>query len=331
MREIIYTGPQNEVLIRLHKPAPQFNAIFRRWGKPVPVPECHVELILKMPGFIEKNFSMTQWLDRYPDSVVEIARYSALGDVLQLILALRDKSYLSNRIRIRTQESYKELATHFWFGNVADPSKVTLRLNFDGLVEQDATSALFSGMHRVDIYRQALEFDLNKKPIMMNEDLSAYWGDPRIKIPYGKYWVINRSGSRKDNSLDPLIIDEVVSKLRDKIQLVQIRDITKGDTDHPLDFHCGQDYPDLFYLVKNSQGVLVTDSGLMWVSHFTNTPIHVMLKSSPSSTRMNYAPDGSTHINLNKLEPFIPSPYAWSGDSDLLVKALLNNLNISEG
>lgn len=321
MRYILYTGPQPSIGVGLYS-AGLFH-VFHRWGAPVGFPDEIAEQILKNPGFIERGFAVRNWLEKNPGKRIELRRVSALGDVLQLLIALNDFPELKDRVRIFTQFRYKELVERFWGPSFS--GQPDLVINFDGLVERDATDPEFSKFHRIDIYRQALGFPCEVPCKFLEQDHSSYWTSAILDLPGTPYWILNQKGSRIDNSLHPETLKSCVEILRKKIPVVLITDNPQSELDYPDNLP----WRELFKLVAGAKRVICTDSGLLWVAHFTRTPVTVILRKSRPEQRLTYAPSGSRCVDLLTFPESELSrgtePYVFSGSPEMLAEQILKS------
>lgn len=331
MKRIVYTGPQESTQIRIHRPR-LYIQNFQRWKKPVNVPDEYADPILKMPGFIEEGFSLKSWLQKRgnQNSYIEITRVAALGDLLQLIMALRDEDFFDGKFLIKTQERYNGIVEAYippipkeW--RKKDP---ILCLHLDGLVERDhEEGSRFVEMHRVDIFRETLGVDYTGRPRMLDKmDLSHFWKVSSWEPKKPKSYVLmNFKGSRIDNTIQPDVLLETIRILRNHLRLVLIVPDDWDLPSHPDNYPDNMDYPTLFKMVHNADRVFVTDSGLLWVSHITNTPVIGMLRKTKPPQRLSYASEGTKHLDFNllKSEPRTKDPYVYSGDPEELAEALL--------
>lgn len=316
----VFTGPEDERLVRVRFQGKHWEAIFKRWKTPVMVPDDVWEFLQKQPGFLEKGFSMNAWFEKHPDESITIRRHSALGDLIQLILALHERPHLLEKIELETQPRYKCFAKYFWPSRVDKKICPTgLVLNFDGLVELDQTEDYYRKMHRIDIFREFLGIyeEEPQAPKFLLEDHSPYWEKARIRTPAANYFVINQKGSRFDNTLPPDLLQALVNLLREKYRVV----LVTNDPQHPDDLPDDLEYPALFKVVAQAKRVIVTDSGLLWVAHLTNTPVTAMLGNTTPETRLRYAPPASNHVDVKELvESYEHSfeKYLYEGDVNQL-------------
>lgn len=326
---VVFTGPEDERLVRVRLPGLHFEATFQRWKTPKMVPDEVWEHLQSQPGFIEKGFSLKQWLETNEDKSLVIRRHSALGDLIQLIMALHDKPELLFRVEIETQYRYQKFADYFWPTKI-DKSKVStgLVLNFDGLVELDQTEDYYRKLHRIDIFREFLGIyqEEPQLPKFLEQDLSDYWKNARLRIPATDYYVINQKGSRYDNTLPPDLLQKLVDKLRETTRVVLV---TTAPT-HPDDLPDDLEYPALFRVVANAKRLIVTDSGLLWVAHLTKTPTTLLLGNTTFETRLKYLPADKNFLDVKTLvDKYEHSyeKYLYDGDFLPFYDAVLEKLN----
>ena len=323
---VIFTGPEDKKLIRLRLPGRHmFQRIFLKWGEPVLVDDEEALHILKHPGFIQKGFSVNSWLDSNPGEYVAVRRHAALGDVIQLLMSLRDQLELQKKVTIETQNQYKEVVDYFWKPEVT--GKPGIIVNFDGLAELDQTDAYYKTLHRVDIFRQTLGMDnTGALPLMMLEDHSDFWAKSTIRTPSEPYVVMNYKGSRPDNTINPDIVLDVIEGLRKNVRVIVMG---APISDHPDNYPDNLDFPSLFKVVANAKCTVVTDSGLLWVSHITHTPVLAMLRETTYETRVRYAHPNSQVLDLKKLSNGADDhlPFVYSEGPDVLVDKILEQLN----
>lgn len=227
-----------------------------------------------------------------------LLRTFALGDILMLVPLVRYLRELGFDPYIKTVNRYFDILErlgidHISFGFGPDGAGIEL----DRTVERDHTYPEMQKYHRVQIYMLALGFntfpkslnwEYDKKSFPKLEDLKGF------KFKKKDYVVFQGSGSTRAKSLPKVRIEGIIKALNNKgIKVIYIGNRIELNLDKPelVDVACGRyRFPQLFPVFEYAKAAIVMDSGPLWLSHFTETPIVVIFGPTSPNTRMQYHP-----------------------------------------
>jgi len=226
-----------------------------------------------------------------------IHRTFALGDILQLVpvvRALRKQGYDPYLKTIRWAKPILDLLD---IESVMVTSRRYLSrgeygIMMDWLVEQDHRRAELSCLHRVDIYFKALgvEDSLDELDWSMNMEKFPSSG---VK---GKYIALQTTGANSRKRLSFNTKNFMVKAFKKAGIPVVI--IGEGNM-MPL----GQ----LFAVIAGAKCLVTMDSGPLWISHFTKTPVIAIFGPTRPAERLTYHPlwpEKAIGIRLNeKMDP----------------------------
>jgi len=234
------------------------------------------------------------------DAPMRINRTHALGDVLMLrslIPAVKRKKDIDVKVYA---DAYDFLVTSL---NTYKAS--TYSINLSGTVELDhSINTKWSKKHRIDIFAEALGVKFKKDDLDFSLDFISE--KPLIDE---KYIVIQGSGSSdvktlKEDAYNTVLYELSVAFPEHKILVLNHKkptiDINKTSVSGSK-----LPFPDFWNVIKNADFCVCLDSGPLWVTHFTKTPVIALLGSTPIKTRLTYHPlfgtDGCHGIELFNL------------------------------
>lgn len=262
------------------------------------VPAMNVSDIQDSPAFVK--VPIDEWYSSIQKKglPVLINRSRALGDVLMLRSLL---PFLKQEKGIRTVTKTDQL--DFLFNDLNEKANCIFSFNVDNTVEKDHSFTRFSKMHRIDIFAEA--FDLKIKPKNLDFSLD-FLGDRLIK---DEYIVVQGSGSADVKTIKDNVFNDVILSLSatfpDKKILVLDNRKPTSDINNIIISGTKFSFPDFWNIIKHASFMVCLDSGPLWVSHFTKTPIIALLGSVPIKTRLTYHPlykdGGALGIELFKL------------------------------
>ena len=249
------------------------------------------------PDILQPINSFIKYLDTKKAKRFYIYRTFALGDILMLVPVIRE-------LRKRGYDPY--LKTIRWARPVLEllgiessilrpqhsPEEHDYGIMMDGLVEQDHMRPKLSKIHRVDIYFEALGIEKMPKKLDWNMNFD--------KLPpsglKGKYVVLQTAGSTVKKRLSFETRQSLVKALRqDGVHVVTIGEGSSLSLEK------------LFAIIAGAKCLITMDSGPLWISHFTKTPVVGIFGPTRPSERMIYHPlwpDKAVGIRLNdKMKP----------------------------
>ncbi len=248
------------------------------------------------PNILQPIDSFINYLDIKNVKRFYIYRTFALGDILMLvpvIRALRERGYDPYLKTIKWAKPVLDLlGIESTILRSRNPEEHEYGIMMDGLVEQDHMRPKLSKIHRVDIYFKAL--GLEKIPKTLD------WGIDLTKLPpsglKGKYVVLQTAGSTVKKRLSNDVKKSLIKSFkRDGINVVTIGE---GNA-----LSLGK----LFAVIAGAKCLITMDSGPLWISHFTKTPVVGIFGPTRPAERMIYHPlwpDKAVGIRLNdKMNP----------------------------
>jgi hypothetical protein len=231
---------------------------------------------------------------RGASSILVIRRY-ALGDTLMLLPVLRQLRDQYPNIKTLTLLGSKTildsgLPQEFGCG-IVDRFIPDTSWNFsaydvaflvDGVVEQDHTIGWCQHTPRVDLFRIFFELSLREPLNWDCHSLSSGW----------KNVVFCSSGNKPQKTVPKVVADSIAEKLARKF---------------PDFYHTGAEkrvpYPELFSMMVNAKALVTVDTSLLWIAHFTKTPVVFLHGPTRPNERLVYhplQPDGCVSIDLAK-------------------------------
>jgi len=248
------------------------------------------------PDVLQPIDSFIKYLDTRKVKRFYIYRTFALGDILMLVPVIRE-------LRKRGYDPY--LKTIRWAKPVLDllgiesdilrphhSSENEYGIMMDGLVEQDHMRPKLSKIHRVDIYFKALGIEKLPKKLDWSIDLSRL---PSSGLK-GKYVVLQTAGST------------VKKRLSNDARTALIKAF-KNDGVHIVTIGEGNalSLEKLFAVIADAKCLITMDSGPLWISHFTKTPVVGIFGPTRPTERITYHPlwpDKVIGVRLNdKMNP----------------------------
>jgi len=231
-------------------------------------------------GVLTPIGSFLNALDKKKIKRFYIHRTFALGDILMLvpvIRALRKRGYDPYLRTIRWAKSFLdlldieidmvELHRH--------PTEGAYGIMLDGTVEQDHARAILSGLHRVDTYFKALGMQKIPRKLDWSMDLERL---PEIDIE-GDYVAFFPAGSTFRKQLPANTREWIMRAFKEKgVSAIQIGVGSEISIKK------------VFAIIAKAKCLVTMDSGPLWVSHFTRTPVITLFGPSRPSERLAYHP-----------------------------------------
>lgn len=209
-----------------------------------------------------------------------IHRTFALGDILMLvpvIRALRKYGYDPYLRTTRWAKTFLDLLNIE--ANVTEihhhPIEGDYGIMLDGIVEQDHVRPILSGLHRVDTYFKALGMQKIPRKLDWSMDLKRL---PKAD-PEGDYVAFFPSGSTFRKQLPIETREWILKAFKEKdISVVQIGIGSEISIEK------------LFAAIAEAKCLVTMDSGPLWISHFTRTPVITLLGPTRASERLSRHP-----------------------------------------
>jgi len=228
-----------------------------------------------------------------------VKRSRALGDVLMLRSLM---PYLKKEKDISIHVLSNQL--DFIFQDVNTRENSVFSFNIDNTVEKDHSFTRFSKMHRIDIFAEAFDLKIDSRVLDFNLDFSS-----KERLFKDDYILVQGTGSADVKTLNDKLFNRTVQVLRESFpdKKILILDNRKPTTDinNIMVSKVKYSFSDFWNIVKYASFMVCLDSGPLWVSHFTKTPVVALLGSTPISTRLTYHPlyekNGALGIELFKL------------------------------
>jgi len=232
------------------------------------------------PEVLQPIGSFIDYLSKRKIKRFYITRTYALGDILMMVPVIR-------ALRCHGFDPYSRVPA--WAKPIADlldieaevvtshhhSKKGEYGILMDGVVEQDHSRIKLSVMHRVDIYFTALGFSKIPNKLDWSVDFKKL---PKLNINTD-YIVLQTQGSTKMKQLSALATVSLIRFFEEKgISVVQIRE----DRNRSIE--------GLFALIAGAKVLVTMDSGPLWVSHMTRTPVVALLGPTRESERLIYHP-----------------------------------------
>lgn len=245
-----------------------------------------------------------------------IRRTFATGDVLMLVPLIRHLRCLGYDPFLMTKARYLDVLR--LLGVRSFPYERSLGANvggygiwLDGTVEQDHVRPRLQKFHRIEIYSQAL--GLKKLP----KELDWSCNTGRFPIPQSEFYeepyvVFQGGGSTFRKRLPAQTVLALIKRLNnegvkilyigDPIQLKSVdRRMTK------LQFYA-ESLPELFSWIAKARCLITMDSGPLWISHFTQTPVVAIFGPTRPETRVTFHPLYPERVKVLRLNREINCP-----------------------
>ncbi len=263
-------------------------------------PDCAFD-ISELPYISKVILPVSSVIDYFKSKGIKrffLRRTFAMGDVLMLVPIVRYLRTLGFDPYIKTRPRYIDILERFGIGVRTigfGPDGAGIEL--DRTVELDHSHPEMQKFHRIDIYLTAIGFDkfpskldweYDKKKFPVFEELENF------KFKKKKYIVFQGSGSTKAKSLSKIRIEGIINSLNRKGEnVVYIGNLVELDLEQPelTQVACVKySFFKLFPMFEYAKAALIMDSGPLWLSHFTKTPIVVIFGPTDPNTRLTYHP-----------------------------------------
>jgi len=294
---------------------------YRSGGDNSPVnvaPNCAIE-ISELPrlNVIQPIPSVIKYFKGKGITRFYMRRTFAMGDVLMLVPIVRYLRTLGFDPYIKTRDKYIGILELFGIetrplGFGPDGAGIEL----DRTVELDHSHPEMQKLHRINIYLTALGFDKFPEKLEWGYDKKKFPAFEELKdFKFKKkdYMIFQGSGSTRAKSLSKERIEDIINALNRKgRKVVYIGNSVRLNLEKPemVQMACVRyNFLQLFSMFENARAALIMDSGPLWLSHFTRTPIVVIFGPTDPSTRLTYHPlypkkvravETNKHINCKR-------------------------------
>lgn len=240
---------------------------------------------------------------------IYLQRTFSLGDVLALVPVVRYLKMLHYKPYIRTLPQYHEILNYLGIKyQSVDESTEHHGIILDWQVELERIDLRLSYFHRVNLYATALGL----KGV---ENFDWNWGCELEKLPKfdfdldtDPYVIFQGKGSLLQKSLDNKVIGQLIRAMNlDGIRVVYIGEVIEEfeDIDERMTkfLFKTRGLLELFSWIARAKCLLCMDSGPLWISHFTRTPLVAILGPTRPEERISFHPlypEGATAVQLNK-------------------------------
>lgn len=244
-------------------------------------------------GYVQYQKSVVPLLQQA--SVVHFIRTFALGDILMLFPVARQLRATYPNIKTLILQTNAPLHISPFlnafnegvFDRIEqvparpDASRWDLQVLFDGLVEQDHFVEWCKTTPRIDLYRKYVELDV-KEPVVWSFFTPPLHGDMGV--------VFCPAGSNKFKQL-PL---EHTAYIRDRLVKIYKKVLVAGEFNRvPPEM--------LLSSLQRAKACVTVDSSLLWMTHFTKTPVVLLTGPSRGKERLAHhplIPEGVIEISL---------------------------------
>lgn len=227
-----------------------------------------------------------------------LRRTFAMGDMLMLIPIVRYLRTLGFDPTIKTVQRYFNIIRRFNIEIILTgfgPDGAGIEL--DRTVELDHSHQKMQSLHRIDIYLTALGFNKFPKKLDWEYDKRNFPTFEQLegfKFKKKDYVIFQGSGSTKAKTLPKARIEGVINALnKEGVKVVYIGNSIQLDLKESemTEVACVKySFLQLFPMFEHAKAAIVMDSGPLWLSHFTKTPIVGIFGPTDPNTRLTYHP-----------------------------------------
>ena len=243
-------------------------------------------------------------VEEYGGERFYIQRTFSLGDVLLTIPAIRALRRKGYDAVLRTCLDLMPLMEAI--GVPTEPTNNPAKspgLLADYLIELDHRRFDLSKWNRAALYMEAVGLDGRSEQADWSCDLSRF---PALPIYITRpYVVVQTAGSSRSKRLPPETVCAVTEGLAGKGKLVvwigDDRDIKVSEKVVKLGNRLR--IAELFTLIASADGLVTMDSGPLWISHFTLTPVIMILGPTDWRQRLDLHPlypEGTRWVELSR-------------------------------
>lgn len=222
------------------------------------------------------------------DGRAVLHRSSALGDILMMMALAQTQqdcccSFDRNRFAELNAVYHPDL-------------RGRTGLILDGEVEQDHRDSPAAPPHRVDMMAAAAGFQIK------TVDWTLPFDVPKRDVPRFDV-LVQAGGSTPVKRLNPGVLQPALLRLVDSgLSVGLVGSDASGSWSHRLDDLRGRtDLWDLWNLVARAAVVITQDSGVLWISHFTRTPVVLLCGPTHAESRLCRHPAATAWVDLAAL------------------------------
>lgn len=263
-------------------------------------------LVPSIPRGLTEIKNFLQEMDTRGKKEFYLQRYGAIGDVLMAVPAIRFVQNYGYNIFLKTVDQTIPVLELLGIRTL-QAGRFTPGIHgllTDQVIERDHTEEELGKIHRVFIYMKLMGVDNLPQEVDWSCDLSKF-----PKIPFDadeKFVVFQGQGTAKNKRLKDKIIETVVRRLnREGIKVYTIGGPETFNFDSGMTKNLKKilRLPELFSLIGMAKCLICMDSAPLWISHFTVTPVVVILGPTAEKQRLSLHPlypDGAMAIALNE-------------------------------
>lgn len=254
--------------------------------------------------FDEFNSSIDAILLDNPSARICLYRSYAMGDMIMLlpiIHYIKDK-YRNVNLTLCTSEKF------FWIfknlgiqiisqRNLYDVNNYDYIFMLDGCLERDHNIEKYKRMHRVENYAESL--GINFCDIKPNYSSNIATNKIECKDNGKKNVLLQLRGSTEAKNLNKDTLQYICNELSKKYNIYPT-DYSKGFIKCNNDDLMGQGIMTVYNFMSNIDCAITFDSGLLWMSHMTETPVVCIIGPTFPESRLSFSPMNIEHIDLSK-------------------------------
>ena len=263
---------------------------------------------------IQSGITLPDQLKQKPNSTVAFFRTFALGDILLLtpVFNWLKEHYPESRILFVTVGGFKTVFQYWSEVESCDRRLIPIR-DYDvgyflnGIVERDHSGGPESYKHRLDLYCEFLGVPKIKDPLftLPYSDKERSWAELTLRDlkKAGKPIVVMQafgSTTIKKFSLKKTL--QIAYGLLEVCSIVLVHNHKEetNDIEGMMNLTGKTNVHELTALIDCADAVVSMDSGVLWISHCTQTPVIALLGPTREEERLSYHRNYHL-VNLSKM------------------------------
>lgn len=240
-----------------------------------------------IPDFL--SFAKKQW-----EGSFYLRRSYALGDLLMLVPVIRHLRTLGHNPYIKTTDLFVDVLNALGISvsvirNRLDTEEFGISL--DGTIERDHWEQSLNQIHRIHIYLKSLGIKKIPKELDWSYDPLRF---PEMEVDDDPFVLLQDGGSTRMKKLVGNT-DYIIKKFGSVgIKVIPISDLFGKHL---------KSASHLFSLMAKAKCLITMDSGPLWISHFTKTPVVCIFGPTRPKERLTLHPlypEGAVGVELSK-------------------------------